>query len=34
VVSLIHAALSLRRLVREPARRAARFIRNRQEKSA
>jgi hypothetical protein len=34
VVSLIHAALLLRRLVREPARRAARFIRNRQEKSA
>jgi len=34
VVSLIHAALSLRRLVREPARRAAHFIRNRQEKSA
>ena len=34
VVSLIHAALSLRRLVREPARRAAHFIRSRQEKSA
>jgi CelD/BcsL family acetyltransferase involved in cellulose biosynthesis len=34
VVSLIHAALSLRRLVREPARRAAHFIRRRQEKSA
>ena len=34
VVSLISAALTLRRVVREPARRAARFIRNRQEKSA
>lgn len=34
VVPLIHAALSLRSLVREPARRAAHFIRNRQEKSA
>ena len=34
VVSLIHAALSLRRLVREPARRAAHFIRRRQKKSA
>jgi CelD/BcsL family acetyltransferase involved in cellulose biosynthesis len=31
VVSLIHAAMSLRRLVREPARRAVRFIRKRQE---
>ncbi len=34
VVSLIHAALSLRRVLREPARRAAHFIRKRQEKSA
>ena len=34
VVSLIPAALTLRRLVREPARRAAHFIRSRQEKSA
>jgi CelD/BcsL family acetyltransferase involved in cellulose biosynthesis len=34
VVSLIHAALTLRRVLREPARRAAHFIRNRQEKSA
>jgi len=34
VVSLIAAALTLRRLVREPARRAAHFIRSRQEKSA
>jgi CelD/BcsL family acetyltransferase involved in cellulose biosynthesis len=34
VVSLISAALTLRRVVREPARRAAHFIRNRQEKSA
>jgi CelD/BcsL family acetyltransferase involved in cellulose biosynthesis len=34
VVPLIHAALTLRRVVREPARRAAHFIRNRQEKSA
>jgi hypothetical protein len=34
VVSLIHAALTLRRVLREPARRAARFIRKRQEKSA
>jgi CelD/BcsL family acetyltransferase involved in cellulose biosynthesis len=33
VVPLIHAAMSLRRLVREPARRAVRFIRKRQEKS-
>jgi CelD/BcsL family acetyltransferase involved in cellulose biosynthesis len=32
VVSLIHAALTLRRLVREPARRLVRFIRKRQEK--
>jgi CelD/BcsL family acetyltransferase involved in cellulose biosynthesis len=34
VVSLIHAAMSLRRLVREPARRAVRFIRKRQEQSS
>jgi CelD/BcsL family acetyltransferase involved in cellulose biosynthesis len=34
VVSLITAALTLRRVVREPARRAAHFIRNRHEKSA
>jgi CelD/BcsL family acetyltransferase involved in cellulose biosynthesis len=34
VVSLIHAALTLRRLVREPVRRMARFIRKRQEKSS
>jgi CelD/BcsL family acetyltransferase involved in cellulose biosynthesis len=34
VVSLIHAALTLRRLVREPARRAVQFIRKRQEKSS
>jgi CelD/BcsL family acetyltransferase involved in cellulose biosynthesis len=34
VVSLIHAAMTLHRLVREPARRAVRFIRNRQEKSS
>jgi CelD/BcsL family acetyltransferase involved in cellulose biosynthesis len=32
VVSLIHAALTLRRLLREPARRMVRFIRKRQEK--
>jgi CelD/BcsL family acetyltransferase involved in cellulose biosynthesis len=32
VVSLAHAAITLRRLVREPARRAVHFIRNRQEK--
>jgi CelD/BcsL family acetyltransferase involved in cellulose biosynthesis len=32
VVSLIHAALTIRRLVREPARRLVRFIRKRQEK--
>ena len=31
VVSLVHAALTLRRLVREPARRAVHFIRHRQE---
>jgi CelD/BcsL family acetyltransferase involved in cellulose biosynthesis len=34
VVPLIHAATSLRRLVREPARRAVRFIRKRQEQSS
>jgi CelD/BcsL family acetyltransferase involved in cellulose biosynthesis len=33
-VSLIHAALTLRRLVREPARRMVRLIRKRQEKSS
>ena len=33
VVSLIHAAMTLRRLIREPARRAVHFIRKRQEKS-
>ncbi len=33
IVPLIHAAISLRRLVREPARRAVRFMRKRQEKS-
>jgi CelD/BcsL family acetyltransferase involved in cellulose biosynthesis len=32
VVSLIHAAMTLRRLVREPARRAVHLIRRRQEK--
>ncbi len=34
VVSLIHAAMTLRRSIREPARRAVHFIRKRQEKSA
>jgi CelD/BcsL family acetyltransferase involved in cellulose biosynthesis len=34
VVALIHAALSLRKAIREPARRAVHFIRKRQEKSA
>jgi CelD/BcsL family acetyltransferase involved in cellulose biosynthesis len=34
VVSLIRAALNLRRLIREPARRAVHFIRKRQEKSS
>ena len=34
VVSLIRTALSLRRLVRDPARRAVHFIRKRQEKSS
>jgi CelD/BcsL family acetyltransferase involved in cellulose biosynthesis len=32
--ALIHAALTLRRLIREPAHRAVRFIRKRQEKSS
>jgi hypothetical protein len=34
VVSLIHGAMRLRRLVREPARRAVQFIRKRREKSS
>ncbi len=34
VVSLIHAALTLRKLVREPARNAVRFVRQRLEKSS
>ena len=34
VVPLIHAAMTMRRLLREPARRAVHFIRNRQEKSS
>jgi hypothetical protein len=34
VVSLIHAAMTLRRLLRKPARRAVHFIRKRQEKSS
>lgn len=34
VVPLIHAALTLRRLAREPARRAVQFIRKRREKSS
>jgi CelD/BcsL family acetyltransferase involved in cellulose biosynthesis len=34
VVSLLHAALRLRKLVLEPARQAVRFIRNRREKSS
>jgi CelD/BcsL family acetyltransferase involved in cellulose biosynthesis len=34
VVSLVHAAITLRRSIREPARRAIHFIRQRQEKSA
>ena len=34
VASLIHAAMTLRRLLREPARRAVHFIRKRQEKSS
>jgi CelD/BcsL family acetyltransferase involved in cellulose biosynthesis len=33
VVSLVHAAMTLRRLVRAPARRAVRFLRKRQEQS-
>ena len=32
--SMIHAAMSMRRLIREPARRAVHFIRKRQEKSS
>jgi CelD/BcsL family acetyltransferase involved in cellulose biosynthesis len=34
MVSLIHAAMTLRRLIREPARRAVQFIRRRQETSS
>ena len=34
VVPLIHGAITLRRLIREPARRAVHFIRKRQEKSS
>jgi hypothetical protein len=34
VVSLVHAAMTLRRWVREPARRAVHLIRKRQEKSS
>jgi CelD/BcsL family acetyltransferase involved in cellulose biosynthesis len=34
VVSLIHAAMTLRRLIREPVRRAVHFIRRRQETSS
>jgi CelD/BcsL family acetyltransferase involved in cellulose biosynthesis len=34
VVPLVHAAMTLRRMVREPARRVVRFIRKRQEKSS
>jgi CelD/BcsL family acetyltransferase involved in cellulose biosynthesis len=34
VVSLIHAAMTLRRLIREPARRAVHFLRGRREKPA
>jgi CelD/BcsL family acetyltransferase involved in cellulose biosynthesis len=34
VVSLIHAAMNLRRMIREPARRAVHFIRRRREKSS
>lgn len=34
VVSLVHAAMTLRRLIREPARRAVHLIRNRKEKSS
>jgi CelD/BcsL family acetyltransferase involved in cellulose biosynthesis len=34
VPALIHAAMTLRRLVREPARRAVQFVRKRQEKSS
>jgi hypothetical protein len=34
VVSLIHAAITLRQLVREAARRAVHFMRKRQERSS
>jgi hypothetical protein len=34
MVSLIHAAMTLRRLIREPARRAVHFVRRRQETSS
>ena len=34
VVSLVHGALKLRTMIREPLRRAVHFIRNRQEKSS
>jgi CelD/BcsL family acetyltransferase involved in cellulose biosynthesis len=34
VVSLVHAAIALRRSIREPARRAVHFMRNRQEKTS
>jgi hypothetical protein len=34
VASLVHAAMTLRRWVREPARRAVHFLRKRQEKSS
>jgi hypothetical protein len=34
MVSLIHAAMTLRRLIREPVRRAVHFIRRRQETSS
>jgi len=34
VVALVHGALKLRQLIREPLRRAVHFIRKRQEKSS
>ena len=34
VVPLVHGALKLRQLIREPLRRAVHFIRKRQEKSS
>ena len=34
VVSLVHGALKLRTMIREPLRRAVHFIRKRQEKSS